>query len=124
MGAEDTVHDYYEAFRRGDPLHPFFAAREDVVKFGISERLTGYDEIAAGLCEQTNATADWNVESERLRVVEESEFARFSDDVRLAWVDARTGLRRAFDTRWSGVLERDEDEWVFTGMHVSVAREL
>ncbi|WP_227353947.1 nuclear transport factor 2 family protein [Haladaptatus salinisoli] len=124
MGAEETVRDYYEALRRGEPLHPFFAAREDVVKFGISERLTGYDEIAAGLREQTDTTADWSVGSERLRVVEGREFARFSDDVRLAWADARTGRRRAFDTRWSGVLERDEDEWVFTGMHVSVAREL
>ncbi|WP_458188497.1 nuclear transport factor 2 family protein [Haladaptatus sp. NG-WS-4] len=124
MDAEDTVHDYYDALRRGDPLQPFFASRDDIVKFGISERLSGYDAIADGLHEQTETTADWSVESKRLQVVTGNEFARFTDDVRLAWTDTRTGERRSFDTRWSGVLERTEDEWVFTGMHVSVTREL
>ncbi|WP_458205393.1 nuclear transport factor 2 family protein [Haladaptatus sp. NG-SE-30] len=124
MNAEDTVLDYYDALRQGDPLPPFFASRNDIVKFGISERLSGYDEIADGLREQTETTADWSVESKRLQVVEADGFARFSDDVRLAWTDIQTDQRHIFDTRWSGVLERNEDEWVFTGMHVSVIREL
>jgi hypothetical protein len=124
MGAEDTVIDYYESLRRGEPLSPYFAERDDVVKFGVSERLTGYDEIADGLREQTRTTEEWTVESAALRVVERGTVARFSDDVALAWTDATTGERRTFDTRWSGTLERRDDEWRFTGMHVSVPHEL
>jgi hypothetical protein len=123
MGAEDTVIDYYESLRRAEPLYPYFAERDDVVKFGISERLTGYDAIADGLREQTRTTEGWTVESTALRVVERDAVARFTDDVSMAWTDLASGERRAFDARWSGILERD-DEWKFTGMHVSVPREL
>jgi hypothetical protein len=138
MSAEATVEDYYEALRRGEPLYPYFAERPDVVKFGIGERLTGYDEIAEGLREQTRTTDDWRVESRALRVSErggdgdegdDGAFAYFSDDVRMSWRDTGTGRDRAFDTRWSGVLERlggsggdgggENDAWLFVGMHVS-----
>ena len=124
MGAEDAVIDYYESLRRAEPLHPYFAERDDVVKFGISERLTGYDAIADGLREQTRTTEGWTVESTALRVVERDAVARFTDDVSMAWTDAATGERYAFDARWSGTLERFDDEWQFTGMHVSVPHEL
>ena len=124
MRAEETVTDYYAALRRGEPLHPYFAERDDVVKFGISERLTGFDEIAHGLGEQTRTTEDWSVESTALRVVERDEFARFSDDVSLSWSDVETDERHAFVTRWSGSLERRNDGWLFTGMHVSAPHEL
>jgi hypothetical protein len=130
MSAEATVEDYYEALRRGEPLYPYFAERPDVVKFGIGERLTGYDEIAEGLREQTRTTDDWRVESRALRVSERDGFAYFSDDVRMAWRDTDAGRDRAFDTRWSGALERlhsrgdgdEDDEWLFVGMHVSTPR--
>lgn len=119
MSAEATVRDYYEALRRGEPLYPYFAEGPDMVKFGIGERLTGYDEIAEGLREQTRTTDAWVVESERLRVVERERHAWFSDDVHMAWEDTETGRGYDFETRWSGTLERRAEEWVFVGMHVS-----
>lgn len=123
MTAEETVRDYYEALRRGEPLDPYFAERADVVKFGLGERLTGYDEIAEGLREQTRTTDGWIVESRNLRVGERDTHAWFSDDVHMAWRDADAGREYDFQTRWSGTLEpRDEEEpgeWVFVGMHVS-----
>ncbi|WP_101294947.1 AtzH-like domain-containing protein [Halegenticoccus soli] len=122
MSAEATVRKYYEALRRGEPLHPFFLDRPDVVKFGIGERLAGYDEIRAGLREQTRTTDGWVVESRRLRVGERGDHAWFSDDVRMAWTDAAADRERDFETRWSGTLERRGDGWAFAGMHVSVAR--
>ncbi|MFB6079402.1 MAG: nuclear transport factor 2 family protein [Haloferacaceae archaeon] len=147
MSAEATVREYYEALRRGDPLAPYFAGdrpagddaagaddgaglaagSEDaaVVKYGIGERLVGHDAIAAGLREQTRTTADWTVESAALRVVERPAYAWFSDEVFLAWTDREADRERAFDTRWSGTLERraagdGDDGWRFVGMHVSV----
>lgn len=122
MTAEQTVLDYYEALRRGEPLYPYFAEHDDVVKFGIGERLTGYDAIAEGLREQARTTDDWHVESRNLRVVEREGYAAFSDDVRMAWRDVETDREYEFDSRWSGTLERREpgsDEWLFAGMHVS-----
>lgn len=119
MDAEATVRDYYEALRRGEPLYPYFLEAETTVKFGIGERLTGYDAVAEGLREQTRTTDDWTVDSSRLRVAERDCHAWFSDDVRLEWTDGELGVRRAFDTRWSGTLERREESWLFAGMHVS-----
>lgn len=141
MSAEQTILDYYEALRRGEPLYPYFAERDDVVKFGISERLTGYDAVAEGLREQTRTTDDWRVESLDLRVAEHGDVAWFSDDVRMAWRDTSDDETREFDSRWSGTFERvgsaggdadgddggdgdgnegdDADEWQFVGMHVS-----
>lgn len=122
MTAADTVREYYEALRRGEPLSPYFAEESSTVKFGVSERLTGYEEVAEGLREQTHTTRDWTVESRRLRVTERDCHAWFSDDVRLAWT-ADAGERRDFETRWSATLE-ERDGWAFVGMHVSVAHPL
>jgi hypothetical protein len=134
MSARATVEDYYEALRRGEPLYPYFAEEADVVKFGIGETLVGYGDVAEGLREQTRTTTDWTVESDALRVVEREGHAAFSDDVRMAWTDTESDAEYDFDARWSGTLERrptDDDpdadpatdEWVFLGMHVSVAHD-
>lgn len=129
MDAESTLLEYYDALRAGEPLHPYFAEEEAALKFGISERLDGYEEIEDGLREQTETTDDWTVESRDLVVTERERTAWFGDDVRMAWTTA-DGDRHDFDTRWSGCLERREDGgdadagWRFVSMHVSVAREL
>lgn len=125
MDAESTVRTYYDALRDGEPLSPFFAREESTVKFGIGERLTGYEEIEAGLRAQTETTEGWVVDSDRLIVAERDDHAYFSDDVFMAWNSLERGIRYEFDTRWSGTLERREDEaelgtgWRFVGMHVS-----
>ncbi|PSP83422.1 hypothetical protein BRC83_06950 [Halobacteriales archaeon QS_1_68_17] len=149
MDAHATIGAYYDALRAGEPLAPFFADSESVVKFGISERLTGHGELAAGLRAQTETTTGWTVESEALSVTARDCHAWFSDDVRMAWTDTTAGIRYDFDTRWSGTLERagedrereqkrerQEDagdtgsgtdgqrEWEFVGMHVSTAGDL
>lgn len=141
MTPDETIRAYYRALRAGRPLAPFFAERSDLVKFGISERLDGFEGVAAGLGEQTRTTADWTVESRRLRVGRRDAVAWFSDEVDLAWADAEAGERHAFETRWSGALERRPDavddgevdaedsvdapgEWRFVGMHVSAPHEL
>ncbi len=124
MGAEETIREYYEALRRGEPLYPYFAERDDATKFGVGERLVGYDAIAEGLREQSRTTDDWTVESSALRVVERDDVARFTDDVALSWTDVEADERRSFDTRWSGTLERHDGEWLFTSMHVSAPHEL
>ncbi len=119
MNAEATIEAYYDALRNGDPLYPFFPS-DAMVKFGISERLTGYEEIEAGLREQTEATDEWVVESRRLEVTEHEGFAWFADDVRMAWNGEK---RHEHETRWSGTLRHEED-WKFVSMHVSVPSEL
>ncbi len=125
MDAEATVGAYYDALRAGDPLHPYFAREETTVKFGIGERLTGFDEIRTGLRSQTETTTDWTVESDRLLVASADDHAWFSDDVFMAWTDVERDHRYEFDTRWSGTLQRREDDaglgtpWRFVGMHVS-----
>ncbi|MFB6142768.1 MAG: nuclear transport factor 2 family protein [Halorientalis sp.] len=131
MDATRTVRDYYDALRAGDPLGPYFAETEDLVKFGVGERLAGPTTVREGLREQTARTTDWTVESDALRVTDRGCHAWFSDDVFLAWTDTEVGVRFEFDTRWSGTLERrgddgpDEDgDWRFVGMHVSVPSEV
>lgn len=142
--AESVVHAYYDALRTGEALGQFFAA-DEVVKFGISERLVGSDEVRAGLAEQTSTTTDWVVESHALRVTERTHYAWFSDRVTMGWTDTDRRIRYEFETRWSGTLERDarelsttdaeattseaptansEEPWQFVGMHVSRAGEL
>ncbi|WP_049898335.1 nuclear transport factor 2 family protein [Halococcus agarilyticus] len=120
MTAEATIEAYYDALRAGEPLSPFFAESASVVKFGITDRLAGYEEIEAGLREQTETTTDWTVESRQLRVTEHDSTAWFSDDVLMAW-RGEDGEHREHETRWSGTLERRDDEWAFVGMHVSTA---
>lgn len=123
MSAKDRILSYYDALRNEEPLPPYFARDDDLVKVGISERLVGYDAVRDGLETQTAGTDDWTVESEDLRVTERGDVAWFSDEVHMAWTDLDTGTRRGFDSRWSATLERRE-EWVFVGMHVSAAHEL
>lgn len=119
MDAEATVEAYYDALRDGEPLAPFFAERESLVKVGVSERLVGYEAVAEGLREQTATTEDWSVESHALRTTERERHAWFSDEVSLAWTDAGSGECREFETRWSGTLEARGGEWRFVDMHVS-----
>ena len=129
MDAEATVRAYYAALRAGDPLSPYFAARDDLVKVAISQRHVGYDAVADALREQTRTTRDWAVDSRDLRVVERGPVAWFDDSVTLAWTQENE--RRRFETRWSGVLETVGDDaddgaspWRFVGMHVSAPRDL
>jgi len=128
MNARETVRSYYDALRAGDPLAPYVADERDgddaYAKFGVSERLVGTDRIREGLRTQPETTADWRVDSRDLRVTERDEHAWFSDAVEMAWTDAESGDRRAFDTRWSGTLARRDDGWRFVGLHVSAATDL
>ena len=125
MDAEATVRAYYDALRDGEPLYPFFARAETTVKFGIGERLTGYEEVRSGLEAQTATTEGWVVDSDRLVVEESDDHAWFADDVSMAWTDLDSDHRYEFDTRWSGTLKRRADDadagtdWRFVGMHVS-----
>lgn len=119
MTAADTVRDYYEALRRGEPLYTYFVEDAQTVKHGVSESLVGYDDVAEALREQTRTTDEWTVDSRRLSVTERGDHARFSDEVDLAWTDAESGRRYAFPTRWTGTLERRDEEWLFAAMHVS-----
>jgi hypothetical protein len=125
MDAAATIREYYDSLRRGEPLYPYFAERPDVVKFGIGERLVGYDAVAEGLREQTRTTEGWTVASEALRVTERDGYAYFSDSVALSWTDREADHEYAVSTRWSGTMERRvaaeeaDTEWCFVGMHVS-----
>jgi hypothetical protein len=122
MDAEARIEEYYDALEAGDPLGPFFADNDGVVKFGISERLVGGDAVRQGLREQTERTADWDVDSGALRVTDRDCHAWFSDSVVLSWRDTEAGTSYTFETRWSGALEaRGDSKPVFVGMHVSTA---
>ncbi|WP_256297417.1 nuclear transport factor 2 family protein [Haloarchaeobius salinus] len=127
MTPEETVLDYYEALRRGEPLYPYFAEREETWKAAISTEYSGYDAVSEALREQTRTTDEWTVESEALSVTESEGSALFDDAVRMAWTDTRTGERYGFDSRWSGALEPvdgDEAEWGFVQMHVSAPQSI
>ncbi|MFC7098728.1 nuclear transport factor 2 family protein [Halobaculum marinum] len=124
MTPEETVRAYYDALRAGDPLAPFFVESPRTVKVGISERLVGYAEVAAGLREQTRTTDDWRVESHDLTVVERDDCAAVSDEVSLSWYDGEAFAERSFETRWSGTLLASDDDWAFAGLHVSAATDL
>lgn len=125
MTAEETVLDYYEALRRGEPLYPYFAERPETWKAAITAEYEGYDAVAEALREQTRVTENWTVESQGPSVVERDGVARFTDAVRLAWTRTEDRERVEYDTRWSGVLEPvgDEGEWAFVHLHVSAPRE-
>ena len=121
--AEGTVRNYYESLRNGEPLTPYFAGGEETFKFGITERLFGYDEVEKALTEQTRTTENWTVGSHGLSVAERDEHAWFRDTVRMAWEDTQKERSYDFVTRWSGTLEKHEG-WVFVGMHVSAEPEV
>ena len=116
---EETIHEYYEALRRGEPLAPFVHP-EATVKFGVSEALYGSEEIADGLAEQTQTTTEWSVESDRLQVDDHGSFTVFCDEVRLQWTEIESGDRHDVETRWSGTLWRRGARWQFVSLHVSV----
>ncbi|MWV40683.1 nuclear transport factor 2 family protein [Natrialba sp. INN-245] len=140
--AEETVRDYYDALREGDPLESYFLADDSTVKFGIGEALFGYDEVAEALREQTETTDDWAVESHRLVVDDRGPVATVADEVTMAWTDLESDERREFETRWSATLlladaefgDADRaglddsasagNDWLFASMHVSTADEL
>lgn len=124
MDAEDVIHEYYESLRRGEPLYPYFLEAETTVKFGVSEALYGHETVVDGLLEQTKTTEGWTVESHGLTVDDRGEYAVFADEVRLEWTDLEAETSREFETRWSGTLERNDGEWRFVSMHVSVPHEL
>jgi hypothetical protein len=127
MSVRDTVLDYYEALRRGEPLYPYFAERPDLVKVGVFSRLVGADAVSEGLREQTRTTDDWTVDSHDLSVTERADHGWFTDRVDLAWTDVANDATYAFETRWSGVLtprgEGADREWLFVDMHVSAPRD-
>ncbi|ELY47242.1 nuclear transport factor 2 family protein [Natronorubrum sulfidifaciens] len=131
--AETVVRDYYEALRAGEALSPYFLEDASTVKFGISEALFGFEAVSKALCEQTETTTAWTVESHQLVVTERDGVATFADEVTMAWMDLDADERRRFETRWSGTLVRvgdgetaaaDGDDWLFATMHVSAANEL
>jgi hypothetical protein len=108
--AAATIRAYYAALQAGESLSPYFLEESNAVKFGITERLTGYGEIAEALRSQTETTTDWEIESHGLVVGERGEHAWFGDTVRMAWTDATTGDRHDYETRWSGTLERRDGD--------------
>ncbi|GAB7020549.1 nuclear transport factor 2 family protein [Halostagnicola sp. A-GB9-2] len=129
MNVEETIREYYETLRRGGQLHPYFLEGDSTTKFGVSEAVFGYEDVADALREQAESTAEWTVESENLVVDDRDEYAIFADEVTLAWTDTQSGQRWRFDTRWSGTLERqgldaDQAEWKFRTMHVSAPHQL
>ncbi len=124
MEPGECIREYYQALRNGDPLDPYFSDDATTVKFGISEELWGGDDIATGLREQTETTAEWVVRSRNLTIDEHGDTAWFADDVFLAWTDTEARIRYEFETRWSGTLVSRTDGWTFVGMHVSTAGEL
>jgi hypothetical protein len=134
MDAVGTVESYYDALRTGEPLYPYFLESAQTVKFGVGQRLEGYDGIAAGLQEQTRKTQGWALDSARLLVEHRGDQAWFSDRVFMGWADTEANVRYEFNTRWSGTLvELDAEErtreidpltqtpWRFAGMHVSTS---
>jgi hypothetical protein len=124
MTVEETVRTYYETLEAGEALAPFFADDDRTVKFGLSETLRGGEAVTAGLRSQTERTTDWHIESRELVVGEREAWAWFTDEVFMAWTDTERRIRYEFDTRWSGTLERRDDEWQFVAMHVSTAGDL
>jgi len=123
MTAAETVREYYESLRSGEPLYPYFVEDPQTCKVGVSESLLGYDDVAEALREQTRTTDEWTVDSRRLSVAERDGYAWFSDAVDLAWTEASAERRRAYPTRWSGTLERHDGEWLFAQLHVSAPDE-
>jgi hypothetical protein len=121
MEPGDAIREYYQTLCDGEALSPYFDDSDTTVKFGISESLWGGEEVAAGLREQTERTADWVVESHDLTVDRAGATAWFADDVFMAWTDTSVRIRYEFDSRWSGTLVRTDGDWQFVGMHVSTA---
>ncbi|ARS91838.1 hypothetical protein [Natrarchaeobaculum aegyptiacum] len=105
--ADETVRAYYDALRAGEALEPFVLPGESTIKFGISEALFGASRVCEALRTQTETTTDWTVESHHLVVDQRDGFATMADEVTMAWTDAESEERKAFETRWSGTLVRE-----------------
>jgi len=122
---EQTVTAYYSALRDGESLSAFFREAPGTIKVGLSERLVGYADVAAGLSEQTATTVDWTVESHDLSISVDDDTAWFSDQVTLEWTNTQVDTSYDFETRWTGTLTRRErgDPWQFVILHVSAANE-
>jgi len=122
---ESTILAYYEALREGESLSPFFAEAPNTIKIGLSERLVGYADVAAGLSEQTATTSSWSVESNDLSITVDDGIAWFDDQVSMEWHDTQTDTDYSFETRWSGTLRHrgTDDEWRFVTLHVSAPNE-
>jgi hypothetical protein len=123
--AEDTIRAYYDALRAGEPLSPFFLESLATVKVSLSERFSGYPDIADELSEQSAMTEEWTVESTDLSVTTRDDYGWFDDEVTMAWTNTRVDTDHEFDTRWTGTLEASESDgtWQFVTMHVSTATE-
>lgn len=123
--AEDTIRAYYDALRAGEPLSPFFLESLATVKVSLSERFSGYPDIADELSEQSAMTEEWTVESTDLSVTTRDEYGWFDDEVTMAWTNTRVDTDHEFDTRWTGTLEANESDgtWQFVTMHVSTTTE-
>ena len=124
MSAADVITAYYDALRKGDPIHAYFLEDDSTVKVGVEGAAYGYEHVADSLREQTRSTEEWTVESHRLVVTEQPDHARFADEVTMAWTDHEAETRHRFETRWTGTLERQNGEWRFATMHVSAPHEL
>lgn len=123
--AEATITAYYDALRAGEPLSPFFLESLATVKVSLSERLTGYPDIADELSEQSAMTESWTVESSDLSVTARDDYAWFHDDVSIAWTNTKIDADYEFETRWTGTLEANgtDETWQFVSLHVSTAAE-
>ncbi|ESS08953.1 MAG: SnoaL-like domain protein [uncultured archaeon A07HN63] len=123
--AEATIRAYYDALRAGEPLSPFFLESLATVKVSLSERFSGYPDIADELSEQSAMTTEWTVESADLSVTTRDDYGWFDDEVTMAWTNTRVDTDHEFDTRWTGTLEANESDgtWQFVTMHVSTAAE-
>lgn len=123
MSLEDRIRTYYQALIDEEPLEEYFVTDPKPVKFGITESLHGYHEIAEGLREQTRTTSDWDVESHRLQAEEAGDVGWFSDHVTMQWTDEERDERIEWETRWSGTMLRMDEDWLFVRMHVSAVPE-
>jgi hypothetical protein len=119
--AEATIGAYYEALRAGEPLSPFFLESLGSVKISLSDRLTGYPDIADELSEQSAITTEWTVDSDDLSVTAREDYGWFHDEVTMAWTNTRVDTDYEFETRWTGTLEANESDgtWQFVSLHVS-----
>lgn len=124
MDFQAYVTAYYDALRAGDPLGPFFAEHDTVVKFGIHEALRGGEAVATGLAQQTDRTTNWEIRSHALQTDQVSGTGWFADRVGMAWTDTEAAERYDLpDTRWSGTAILVDGDWQFVSMHVSVPYE-
>lgn len=123
MTVEQTLESYYDSLRDGAPLEPYFSREIHPVKFGISEELDGYEDIAKGLRAQTRTTTDWEITSHNLQTDSKEGIGWFSDLVAMQWRNIEEDRMIRWNTRWSGTLLEEDSGWTFVRMHVSAAED-